>query len=146
ALADIYPAASISAGCLTPDSVDFVKWLLNNDKKVVIVTGTLRSMIEPVLAEYGLAEELNCMVNIEDVLAGKSDPEAVALGAQILAVKAHGILLYEESSAGLAAADSLGMGEVGLGGAIETPRLAAHYSTMDDLVAEVFVLVGSSLP
>ena len=36
ALADIYPAASISAGCLTPDSVAFVKWLLNNDKKVGI--------------------------------------------------------------------------------------------------------------
>ena len=143
ALADIYPAASISDGCLTPDSVAFVKWLLNNDKKVGIVTGTLRSMIEPVLAEYGLAEELNCLVTIEDVQAGKPDPEGFALGAQLLAVKAQEILVFEDSNAGLAAADSLGMRVVGIGGAIETPRLAAHYSTMDDVAAEVVALEGS---
>jgi len=136
-LAETYPAASISADCLKSDSVELLKWLLRNDKRVGIVTGTLRSMIVPVLANHGLLEILNCLVTIEDVKAGKPDPEGFALGAKLLGLETEEVLALEDSNAGFAAANSLGMRVVGIGNAIETSRLAAHYPTMVDLAAAV---------
>lgn len=137
ALADSYVAASISAGCLHSDSVELLKWLLAENKKVGIVTGTLRPMIVPVLAKHGLVEELDCLVTIENVQAGKPDPEGFELGAKLLGLAPEDIVVMEDSHAGFAAADSLGMRVVGIGGAIAHTHLAAHYPTMVDVAAEV---------
>ena len=137
ALADSYVAASISAGCLHSDSVELLKWLLAENKKVGIVTGTLRPMIVPVLAKHGLVEELDCLVTIENVQAGKPDPEGFELGAKLLGLAPEDIVVMEDSHAGFAAADSLGMRVVGIGSAISHTHLAAHYPTMVDVAAEV---------
>ena len=137
ALADSYVAASISAGCLHSDSVELLKWLLAENKKVGIVTGTLRPMIVPVLAKHGLVEELDCLVTIENVQAGKPDPEGFELGAKLLGLAPEDIVVMEDSHAGFAAADSLGMRVVGIGSSIASTHLAAHYPTMVDVAAEV---------
>lgn len=137
ALAKIYPAASIAAGCLKPQAFEFIKWLLGQGKKVGIVTGTLRSMIVPLLAQHGVVDELDCLVTIEDVQVGKPDPEGFALGAKFLGLDTSCIVVFEDSNAGFAAADALGMPVVGVGDAIDKAGLAAHYATIVDAAAEV---------
>src|SRR5699024_1815417 len=120
-------------------SVELLKWLRAENKKIGIVTGTLRPMIVPVLAKHGLVEELDCLVTIENVQAGKPDPEGFELGAKHLGLAPEDIVVMEDSQAVFAEADSLRLRVVTIGSAIHHTRLAVHYPTMVDVAAEVVV-------
>lgn len=111
-------------------TVSMVKTLRKSGRKVGIVTGTLRSLITPVLAERGLSNELDALVTIEDVVRGKPDPEGFLMGAELLGLSdtPADILVFEDSAAGVDAATRAGMPTVGIGPASGAPL---SFATMD---------------
>ena len=88
---------------------------LDEQMQVGIVTGTLRRLIEPVLNERGLGTLTARLITVEDVNAGKPDPEGFLLGAALLGIPPREILAFEDSPAGRLAAESAGMQVVGIG-------------------------------
>lgn len=108
-------------------SVRLVDWLEAAGLRVGIVTGTLRPLIEPVLAQRGLARLTRTLVCAEDVAVGKPDPSGFLLGAERLGLAPARILVFEDSPAGMAAAHSAGMTAVGIGAHAGTEL---HFDTM----------------
>ncbi|MGX4762840.1 HAD family hydrolase [Corynebacterium minutissimum] len=115
ALAARYTALSHGAELITTSTVDLVKTLQCEGKKVGIVTGTLRSLLEPVLKENGLDSLLPNSVTIEDVTAGKPDPQGFLLGAKHLKVSPESVVVFEDSVAGVTAARRAQMCTVAVG-------------------------------
>ncbi|MCT1430920.1 HAD family phosphatase [Brachybacterium muris] len=88
---------------------------------LAIVTGTLRRMIEPVLADLQLSHEIPVVVTIEDVRQGKPDPEGFRRGLELLGVDAGQVepgqvVVLEDSPSGVAAGHALGAFVIGCGG------------------------------
>ncbi|MDO5512542.1 HAD family phosphatase [Corynebacterium sp.] len=113
-------------------TVSFVRDLKQRGLRVGIVTGTLRQLIEPVLAERGLAPLLDALVTVEDVAAGKPDPEGFLRGAELLGLNPAEIVVFEDSPAGVRAAHAAGMSTIGIG---QAAGCTPCYPTMDAAVA-----------
>lgn len=107
---------------------------------LAIVTGTLRRMIEPVLADLQLSREIPVVVTIEDVRRGKPDPEGFRRGLELLGVDAEQlepgqVVVLEDSPSGVAAGHALGAFVIGCGGTAEGADV--EVAGMRDLVREV---------
>ncbi|MHA2789974.1 HAD family hydrolase [Corynebacterium sp. S7] len=95
-------------------TVDMVRRLADSHR-LGIVTGTLRKLIEPVLADLQIDTYFQVIVTIEDVQKGKPDPEGFLLGAKSIGIEPHSIVAVEDSKAGIASARAAGMHVVGVG-------------------------------
>lgn len=107
---------------------------------LAIVTGTLRRMIEPVLADLQLSHEIPVVVTIEDVRQGKPDPEGFCRGLELLgldpAALAPGeVVVLEDSPSGVAAGHALGAFVIGCGGTATGADV--EVSGMGELVDDV---------
>lgn len=91
-----------------------------------IVTGAQRADVDLVLARSKVADCFDVVVTEEDVHAGKPDPEGYLLGAERLGVGPAGVLVFEDSVAGIRAARSAGMRCVGVVGTHDAATLAAE--------------------
>src|SRR5699024_8257906 len=70
------------------EHLELVRALHARGIQLAIVTGTLRRMIEPVLADAQLTREIPVLVTIEDVTRGKPDPEGFRRGLELLGIAA----------------------------------------------------------
>lgn len=113
-------------------TVAFVRRLHERGVRVGIVTGTLRSLIEPVLTERGLSPCIDALVTIEDVTSGKPHPEGFLLGAELLDLPPADIVVFEDSPAGVTAARAAGMHPIGIGPAA---GCSPSYPSMDAAAA-----------
>jgi HAD superfamily hydrolase (TIGR01509 family) len=101
--------------------LELVRALRARGIPLAIVTGTLRRMIEPVLADLQLDREIPVLVTIEDLRRGKPDPEGFRRGLELLGVDAGRpgqvqVVVAEDSPSGVAAAHALGAFVIGCGG------------------------------
>jgi beta-phosphoglucomutase-like phosphatase (HAD superfamily) len=97
-------------------SVDLVVQLVEKGWKLGIVTGTLRQLIEPVLWERDISDRFHCVLTIEDVENGKPDPEGFLKAAALAGEPdMNRVLVFEDSPAGVQAAQAAGMTVVGIG-------------------------------
>lgn len=119
AVCEQYVALCARRPRVSADTVDFVRWLRDGGRRVGIVTGTLRRLIEPILAERGLDELIETLVTVEDVTEGKPSPEGFLRGAQLLGLDPGTILAFEDSPAGARAARAAGMSVIGIGPAAD---------------------------
>lgn len=135
--------AEVSAGYLeayrrdpriTQATVAMLRKLHGDGIRMGVVTGTLRALIEPALVEAGIRDYLNPIVTIEDVAAGKPDPEGFLLGAELIGLEPAEILVFEDSRNGVAAARAAGMVPLGVG---PSTGLADAFTSMDAAAAEV---------
>ncbi len=115
ALAARYLELSRGAELIATRTVDLVNALQREGKKIGIVTGTSRKLLEPVLKENGLDNLLPYSVTIEDVTAGKPDPQGFLFGAKLLEVAPESMVVFEDSTAGVRAARSARMCSVVVG-------------------------------
>lgn len=114
AVARRYQQACLETPRVSAATAAMVKELAQTHK-LGIVTGTLRRLIEPVLADLGIAEFFHTVITIEDVDHGKPHPEGFLLGASHLGVSPEHIIVFEDSAAGVAAAVAAGMKIVAVG-------------------------------
>ncbi len=98
-----------------------------------IVSGALRSEIEPALRQEGLESLIRVVVAAEDVDRPKPDPEGYLQGIQRLnrepplperLFHAHEVLAIEDTPAGLQAAAAAGMPTLGVGHTFGADNLA----------------------
>lgn len=112
-------------------SVELVVQLAEKGWQLGIVTGTLRRLIEPVLMERGISNHLHCVLTIEDVEIGKPHPEGFLRAAELIGeAEVDRVLVFEDSPAGVQAAQAAGMKVVGIGAA-SGAELA--FSSMDEV-------------
>lgn len=113
-------------------TVQFVQRLRFEGKEVAVVTGTFRKLMQRGLDAAGLSELGNRSVAIEDVHAGKPDPEGFLLGARKIGVELEKIVGFEDSRAGVEALCAAGIKAVGIGPHLRNEDgLLAHFETMD---------------
>lgn len=112
-------------------SVELVAQLAEKGWQLGIVTGTLRQLIEPVLMERGISNRFHCVLTIEDVANGKPSPEGFLRAAELIGEQdMDRVLVFEDSPAGVQAAQAAGMQVVGIG-----PASGAEvvFNSMDDV-------------
>lgn len=126
-LVEAYLTLSRGAGLIGAQTVGLVNELQSQGKKVGVVTGTFRKLLEPVLKENGLGSLLPFTVTVEDVSNGKPSPEGFLTGAKTLGVAPNEVLVFEDSGAGVEAACAAGMAAVAVG-TNETAIGKADYS------------------
>jgi beta-phosphoglucomutase len=102
---------------------------------VVIVSGSARAEIEPVLRAAGLLELVLGIVSADDVRRGKPDPEGYLSGLRLIGVPAGCAVAVEDTETGVAAAKAAGLRCIALRGTLPADRLAAADELADRLDA-----------
>lgn len=74
-----------------------------------LASSSPRDLIELVLAEAGIRDDFSAVVSSDEVGKGKPNPEVFLETARRLGIQPDGIAVFEDSSAGIQAADNAGM-------------------------------------
>jgi beta-phosphoglucomutase len=104
---------------------------------VGIVSGAFRAEIEPVLAGAGLAGEITLVVTADDVAEGKPHPAGYLLAVERLALPPGGVVAFEDTEAGVAAAKAAGLRCLAVRGTLAPERLAAADELVDAIDVEL---------
>lgn len=132
-LSDAYTLAVAEHPTITSASARFVSSLIDDGKRVAVVTGTFRALLDSGLDQAGLSHIGPSSVAIEDVSHGKPDPEGFLLGAANIGVPTDRIIGFEDSRAGVEALTRAGIRAVGIGPhLVEADGLITHFPSMDD--------------
>jgi beta-phosphoglucomutase len=92
---------------------------------VAIVSAAARREIDVVVEGAGIADALTLIVSQDDVTNGKPDPECYLTAASLLGVQPGGMLVFEDTDVGVAAAKAAGARVVGLTRTLGAERMAA---------------------
>lgn len=103
-----YGRILISTDIAYPSSVALLKRMAD-DMPVAIVSGSPRLDVKEAACKMGVAEKLSLVLGAEDVDRGKPAPDCFLKAAGILGVDPGACIVFEDSSAGVAAAKSAGM-------------------------------------
>jgi beta-phosphoglucomutase len=130
----LYVAAVADGSSISEDVRAAVRFAASR-VPVGIVSGAARAEIEPVLEAADLAEAVGVIVSVEDVGAGKPDPESYLRALELFdgELDAAEVVVLEDTDAGIAAAKAAGMRCIAVLGTLEPERLAAA----DEIVAEL---------
>jgi beta-phosphoglucomutase len=102
---------------------------------VAIVSASTRGEIDTVVTAAGIRASLSLIVSHEDVGNGKPDPECYLTAARLLGVAPAGLLVFEDTDVGVAAAKAAGAHVIGLTRTVGAERM----SSADELVERIDV-------
>lgn len=105
---DYYGRMTAVADISYPSSVALLKRMAK-DMPVAIVSGSPKRDVEAAAHDMGLDDDLSLVMGAEDVVRGKPAPDCFLKAAAALGVDAAGCVVFEDSSAGVAAAKAAGM-------------------------------------
>lgn len=115
-------------------SVALLKTLAQSGTPVIIVSGSPRDDIMEALELIGAKEHVRFILGTEDYAPGKPAPAGFLKGAELLGVPPANCVVFEDSSAGVAAAKAAGMWCVALRRPCAFPQnLAAADWVLEDL-------------
>jgi beta-phosphoglucomutase len=131
--------AAVSDGASVKDGVREAVRYAAARVPVAVASGAARAEIEPVLAAAGLAGLIKAVVSVDDVSAGKPDPESYLRALELLDgdLAASDVLVLEDTDAGIAAAKAAGMRCVAVLGTLAPERLAAADEVVPQLDVEL---------
>lgn len=84
-------------------------------KKQAIALGSASKNAKPILTKVNLLDKFQAIVDGNDVSKAKPDPEVFLIGAKLLDVKSEDCIVFEDSVAGIQAANIAGMISIGIG-------------------------------
>ncbi len=87
------------------------------EKKQLIALGSASKNARPILEKTGTLTYFDAIVDGNDVTNAKPDPEVFLIAAQLLKVKPENAIVFEDSVAGIQAANIGGMISIGIGDA-----------------------------
>lgn len=87
------------------------------DKNQLVALGSASKNARPILEKVGILEYFDAIVDGNDVSNAKPDPEVFLQAAKLLGKPAVGAIVFEDSVAGIQAANIAGMISVGIGDA-----------------------------
>jgi beta-phosphoglucomutase len=85
------------------------------DKNQLIALGSASKNARPILEKTGILSYFDAIVDGNDVTNAKPDPEVFLIAAQLLNIKPENAIVFEDSVAGIQAANIGGMTSVGIG-------------------------------
>ena len=119
---------------IRPATVELVHALTARGIPLAIVTGAQRADVEHVLSHSTVADSFAHLIAAEDVDRGKPDPQGFLLAAAAFAIAPGGIVVFEDSVAGIRGANAAGMRCIAVRGTHDETTLRAE---TDDIVSEL---------
>ena len=95
--------------------VPVLQYLKEKNQKIAL--GSASKNARPILEKVGILHFFNAIVDGNDVTNAKPDPEVFVRAAQMLGLPSKGAIVFEDSVAGIQAANNAGMVSVGIGNA-----------------------------
>jgi beta-phosphoglucomutase len=96
-----------------PGVLPILKYL--KDQNQLIALGSASKNARPILEKTGTLAYFDAIVDGNDVSNAKPDPEVFLIAAQLLGVKPEDSIVFEDSVAGIQAANIGGMTSIGIG-------------------------------
>ncbi|MEE9429921.1 MAG: HAD family phosphatase [Melioribacteraceae bacterium] len=101
---DIYKKLLNDKLTLNPNAKEIVLKLSKMDKKIGIVTSANTWMSENILEQFEISNYFDVIITGEDVSEHKPHPQAYLLALEKLGLRGKDVLVFEDSNAGLVAA------------------------------------------
>lgn len=98
---------------ILPDVVRVLDFL--EEKNQGIALGSASKNARPILTKLALLDKFQAIVDGNDVTAAKPDPEVFLKGGEALKIERTDCIVFEDSIAGIQAANSAGMISIGIG-------------------------------
>ena len=98
---------------ILPEVPKILEFLKGND--IPIALGSASKNARPILEKVGLLSYFDIIVDGNNVLKAKPDPEVFLLAAKQLGVNASDCVVFEDAVAGIQAANSANMISIGIG-------------------------------
>ena len=129
--------AAVADGSSIPDEVRAAVRYAAERVPIAIVSGAAREEIEPVLEAAGLRAAFTVLVSSDDVERGKPEPDGYVRALELLDgdLAPADALVFEDTEAGIAAANAAGMRCIAVLGTLAPERLAAA----DEIVERIDV-------
>ena len=105
--------ANMEADEILPGVAVVLQWLKDNNQPVAL--GSASKNARPILEKVGILHYFDAIVDGNDVANAKPDPEVFLTAARLLGLPAKGAIVFEDSVAGIQAANVAGMVSVGIG-------------------------------
>jgi len=109
---------------VAPGALDLVNSLAAASIPYAIATAAIRAKLDLSLATLDLSHRFPVITSVDDVSAGKPDPEIFLLTAKRLSLSPSRIIVFEDSINGIAAANRAGMFSVGVVGTFSRETLS----------------------
>lgn len=98
---------------ILPDVPRVLDYLIENQQGIAL--GSASKNARPILERVSLLDKFQAIVDGNDVTAAKPDPEVFVKGAEALKTEAKDCIVFEDSIAGIQAANAAGMISIGIG-------------------------------
>ena len=98
---------------LLPGILPILKYLKENNQKIAL--GSASKNARPILEKTGILHYFDAIVDGNDVSNAKPDPEVFIQAAKLLGIKNENAIVFEDSVAGIQAANSAKMTSIGIG-------------------------------
>lgn len=105
----------MDAGEILPGVMPILQFL--KEKKQLIALGSASKNARPILEKTEILSYFDAIVDGNDVSNAKPDPEVFLIAAKLLDIKPENSIVFEDSVAGIQAANIAGMTSVGIGDA-----------------------------
>ncbi|WP_435579129.1 beta-phosphoglucomutase [Gilvibacter sp.] len=105
--------ATMSADDVLPGVREFIADLKSKGYKIAL--GSASKNARHILERVGMIQEFEAIVDGTNVTAAKPDPEVFLQGAELLKLEPEQCVVFEDSKAGVTAANTGGMVSVGIG-------------------------------
>jgi len=105
--------ANMEADEILPGVAVVLQWL--KDKNQPVALGSASKNARPILEKVGILHYFDAIVDGNDVANAKPDPEVFLTAARLLGLPSKGAIVFEDSVAGIQAANVAGMVSVGIG-------------------------------
>ncbi len=116
-----------------PGAVETVAGLHALGYRQICVSNSNRVVVDANVASLGIAPFLDGSVSLDDVLAGKPDPEPYRQACQRLGLDEQRVVAVEDSATGAASAREAGLRVVGFGDGLTADEVDAHCHLLSDL-------------
>jgi len=93
--------------------IEVLDWLKKNNQHIAL--GSASKNARPILEKVGILNYFDAIVDGNDVTNAKPDPEVFLIAAQLVGKPAVGSIVFEDSVAGIKAANVAGMISIGIG-------------------------------
>ncbi|GAA4579166.1 HAD family hydrolase [Planotetraspora phitsanulokensis] len=125
-----------------PGAAELVRRVAAHGSAIGLVTSAGRAWARERLAQVGVADLVQTIVSAEDVVVGKPDPSGYLEAAFRLDVKPGECVAFEDSLAGIAAAQAAGMACVGVATTHRPDELSHADLVISDLSGIDWPLTG----
>lgn len=126
--------SSMDAQEILPDVPRVLDYL--KVKQQAIALGSASKNARPILEKIKLISQFHAIVDGNDVTTAKPDPEVFLKGATALAVAPEQCIVFEDSIAGVQAANTAGMISIGIGDATVLHEAAYIFSDFTEISNE----------